>query len=47
MNCQTCGRKAPDLINKILEEDNYSGDYFCDEECRAKSRARDEDFGQT
>ena len=45
MNCQACGKPAPDSINKMLEEDNYFGDYFCDDECRAKHRMRDEEFG--
>jgi len=44
MNCQTCGKSAPEFLNKMMEEDGYVGDYFCDEECHAR-RGRDEDFG--
>ncbi len=46
MNCQTCGKPASEFLNKMILEDGYSGEYFCDDECRNKRRARDEELGQ-
>lgn len=43
--CNTCGQKASPEIHKMLEESNYNGDYFCNDECREKQRSR-ENFGR-
>lgn len=43
--CRTCGQKAPDEIHKMLTEDGYAGEYYCDDECRAKQRSQDESYG--
>jgi len=40
--CDQCGVKAPEELHKMLEEEDYGGEYFCSEECRSTKRAREE-----
>jgi len=42
MNCENCGKPASKEMNQMLLEDNYSGDYFCSDECRDKKRERED-----
>ena len=38
--CQNCGKRSPRESDYIFE--NYDGDYFCGDECREITRARQE-----
>jgi len=40
--CDKCGAKASEELSEIVG--NYSGEYFCSEECRDKQRIEDDQF---
>ena len=40
--CEQCGEKAPPEIHELLNESDYTGEYFCSDECRDIKRAREE-----
>lgn len=40
LNCESCGARNPPEQDEYLAE--YSGEYFCSDECRAKARRFEE-----
>jgi len=34
MYCDSCGKKSPEELDQLVE--NYSGEYYCSEECRER-----------
>lgn len=44
-SCEMCNKMAPQEINNMLNESNYSGEYFCSDECRNTYRLKEENFG--
>lgn len=40
LNCEQCGAKNPPEQDEYLAE--YSGEYYCSDECRQKSRDHEE-----
>lgn len=42
LNCESCGARNPPEQDELLSD--YNGEYYCSDECRAKSRRAEEGY---